>query len=308
MNRTRYEKRELIGPIALVVTTLFFSVLLPNFGRLANYLTILKQSSFVCIAAMGMLFVLVSGEIDLSIGGQFGFYSMLCSFLMKSGWAAFIAVPVTLLVAVAVGVFTGVSVWVSRSNSLLLTIAVSVVLLGFTYMVGRGAPIFKIDELFWKVMSFRVLGVSMQVIIMLVCVVLVAFLLRKTYWGKYLYAVGENNYAAGRSGIPVGKTKVIAFALCSFFMGISAISYLGWVGSASFTAGNALELDVLTSAAIAGVHFNGGKGKVLPVFGSALFLGVLSAAFIALNVAPYYQNILKGIILFCAVVSNRTQS
>jgi ribose/xylose/arabinose/galactoside ABC-type transport system permease subunit len=125
----------------------------------------------------------------------------------------------------------------------------------------------------------------------------------KTYFGIHLYAVGSDRPAAQRMGISVLGTKIVAYALCSIAAAISAIAYIGWIGSAPLTISFNAELDVLTAAALAGVGFSGGRGNVAPTILGAIFLGVVSSLLISLNIGPYYQNIVKGAILFAALLT-----
>lgn len=308
MIKNRYRLREGIPLLLILLIGVPCSLLLPHFGRLNNYLSILKQSSFMAILSVGMLMVLITGEIDLSMGAQFGFFGMLCAFLLKTRLPIPLALLITLLAAALMGGLIGWAVSLFSGKSLLLTIAISLVVRGLSYMISSGIPIYWLPTAFTRAMGTQLGGISVSVLGAAVCGVLGALILHYTYLGKYFYAVGANLYAAVQSGISVRSTKVKAFILCSLFTALGSIFYLGWIGSATLSTGNGMELDVLTAAAIAGVGFDGGKGKVVPTITGALFLGVLSAAFIALNVASNYQNVLKGFILFSAILTNRSDA
>jgi ribose/xylose/arabinose/galactoside ABC-type transport system permease subunit len=302
-----YSPREM-APLLLVLSIgVLCSLLLPDFARTANFLNIFKQSSYLAIVSAGMLFVLIAGEIDLSVGSQFGFYGMLCAAFMMSG----LPIPIVLFfVAVSAGLAgsaIGFAVSAFEGRSLMLTIAIALALRGCTHAIGRGSSIFGLPQVFTQGFSGQT-NVVLAIIAMLLCGIVDAFVLHKTYFGKSLYFVGADLYAAKQSGVSARRSKTLAFSLCSIYTALAAVLYLRWVGTAAYSAGVGMELDALTVAAVAGVGFDGGKGKVLPMLLSAIFLGLLSASFIALNIAPYFQNILKGFILFSAILVNRAKS
>lgn len=306
-------KRQFPGdyfPIALTALTILIGIcFIPGFDQLGMYSSILTQAATTGIPALGMLFVLVCGDVDLSIGAQSAFYGMLCAYLTKmlplhtSG-----AILATLVVSVLLGLFNGWLIDKRRLNPMIATIATGVTLSGVTFTLGQGMPIFNVPALLERIAAFRILGLSFSAILFGLMGIVTAVILYYTYWGKFLYAIGWNEPAAHRAGVPVRRARMLAYALCSLFCAIAAIVFIGRIGLATPSAGSSDVLDVLTIAALGGVGFSGGRGKVLPVVCAALLLSALTSAFLALRVAYYYQNIIKGAILFAAISTKFNKS
>lgn len=292
-------------PIALVAISLLLQLLInPTINIPGNLLNILKQSSYSGIMAIGMLFVLIGGDINLSIGAQFAFYGVLCSNLMtRQAVPILAALILTMLTAAILGCATGYLIEYFRLNSMISTIALAVTVEGLTFVLAGGIPIFNLPEKFIRYNTIKPYNLSLSVVVLALLGLIAAFILHKTFFGLQLYAVGSDQLAARRMGVSVLWTKMIAYSLCSVATSVSAITYIGWIGTAPLTISFNAELDVLTAAALAGVGFSGGRGNVLPTIISAIFLGVVSALLISLNLAPYYQNIIKGAILFAALLT-----
>lgn len=302
MNRKQQLTGDYISIVLTALTILVGVFFIPGFNRLGMYSSILTQAANTGIPALGMLFVLVCGDIDLSIGAQSAFYGMLCAYLTKTlPLPTGGAIVLTLLAAVLLGSFIGWFIDKRGLNPMIATIATGVTLSGVTYALGGGMPLFKVPALLERLSALRIFGLSFSAILFGLMGALAALLLYSTYWGKFFYAIGWNEKAAHCAGVPVRRTRMLAFALCSLFCAVSAIVFIGRIGLATPSSGSSDVLDVLTIAALGGVGFSGGRGKVLPVICAALLLSALTSAFLALRVAYYYQNIIKGAILFAAI-------
>lgn len=273
----------------------------PGFNHMGMYFNILTQSSLLGIQSLGMLFVLLLGHVDLSIGAQTALYGIVCTELLRLDMPTVIAVLLTLGGALLLGCFHGWSIYTYRLNSMISTIGTSIMLTGITYILAKGFPIFKIPSVLERVTAWRLWRLSCSAVIFAIMVVIAMLILSRTYWGKFFYAIGFDEQAAERSGVPVRHTYMLSFALSSIFCAIGAILYVGRIGVAAPNVGEYFLADILTVAALGGVSFSGGRGKALPVACAAIFLTMLTSLFVALQLATYYQNVIKGIILFVAM-------
>ncbi len=281
----------------------------PGFNHAGMYFNILTQASLLGIQSLGILFVLIAGYIDFSIGAQTALYGIFCAILMRMPHLhAVIAILGTLLFALLVGALHGWLIYTHRLHSMISTIGVTVMLSGVSYILADGLPIFKIPEALERGAAWHIWRLSCSSLTFALLAVLAAFILAKTYWGKFFYAIGCDETAAARAGVPVRQTCMVAFALSSLFCAIGAIVYVGRIGVASPNGGDYFIVDVLTVIALGGVGFSGGKGKVLPVVCAALFLTMLTSAFVALHLASYYQNVIKGAILFLTLSTKMVKS
>lgn len=296
-------KRRWAAPAVLGAAFLLAALCIPSFRHPKIYLTILKNGAYNGIMALGLLFVLLCGEIDLSVSAQLSFFGVLCAVLLKKGVPVLLAALVMLAAAVLVGFLMGAAVGRLRVNSVIATIALGVALEGLTYILADGMPVYNLPEQFTALASWKPLRLSQPTIAWFLLALFTALVLRQTYWGRFFCAVGRNPLAAERAGVPVARTKEAAFALCSLYCGVCALVYTAQIGLAPLRDSSNAGVSVLAIAALGGVSFSGGRGRVVPVFCAALLLSGLSSAFIVLRVPSYYQNCIKGAIIFLAILT-----
>jgi ribose transport system permease protein len=279
-----------------------FSMATPRFLSSNNLFTIARQVSMLGIASIGMTFVILIAGIDLSVGSIITLVNIIAAHLMVDrGFSMFAAVAVSLAIAVLVGTLNGFLVSTIGISAIIATFTTQIVFEGASYLISGGTPIYGFDERFKVIGQGYVGPVPVPVIIMIVCFALGSFILNKTYFGRYFYAVGGNEEASKLSGIRVGLVKYLVFALSGFFAGLAGIVMLSRTNSAQPTAGLGYEFDVITCVVLGGVSVSGGDGKMSNVVAGVLIIGILTNGMVLLNVSTYMQMIVKGIVLALAV-------
>jgi ribose transport system permease protein len=279
-----------------------FSMATPRFLSSNNLFTIARQVSMLGIASIGMTFVILIAGIDLSVGSIITLVNIIAAHLMVDrGFGMFAAVAVSLAIAVLVGTLNGFLVSTIGISAIIATFTTQIVFEGASYLISGGTPIYGFDERFKVIGQGYVGPVPVPVIIMIVCFALGSFILNKTYFGRYFYAVGGNEEASKLSGIRVGLVKYLVFALSGFFAGLAGIVMLSRTNSAQPTAGLGYEFDVITCVVLGGVSVSGGDGKMSNVIAGVLIIGILTNGMVLLNVSTYMQMIVKGIVLALAV-------
>lgn len=279
-----------------------FSMATPRFLSSNNLFTIARQVSMLGIASIGMTFVILIAGIDLSVGSIITLVNIIAAHLMVDrGFSMFAAVAVSLAIAVLVGTLNGFLVSTIGISAIIATFTTQIVFEGASYLISGGTPIYGFDERFKVIGQGYVGPVPVPVIIMIVCFALGSFILNKTYFGRYFYAVGGNEEASKLSGIRVGLVKYLVFALSGFFAGLAGIVMLSRTNSAQPTAGLGYEFDVITCVVLGGVSVSGGDGKMSNVIAGVLIIGILTNGMVLLNVSTYMQMIVKGIVLALAV-------
>lgn len=288
--------------VVFIALFIGFSIANPRFLDSANLITVLRQVSMLGIASIGMTFVILIAGIDLSIGSIITIVNIVCAYLMvNTGMNMWLAIICTLALATLIGVVNGAMVSSIGIPALIATFATQTIVEGAAYLISGGTPIFGFDERF-KVIGQGYLGkIPVPVIIMAVCFALGSFILNKTFFGRYFYAVGGNEDAAKLSGIRVGRVKYLVFALSGFFAGLAGIVLLSRTNSGQPTAGKGYEFDVITCVVLGGVSVSGGYGKFSNVIAGVMIIGILSNGMVLLNISSYAQMIVKGIILALAV-------
>lgn len=288
--------------IVFIILFAGFTMANPKFLSSNNLFTIARQVSMLGIASIGMTFVILIAGIDLSIGSIITLVNIMCAYLMvKNGFSMSAAVIVSLGIAMLVGLLNGFLISTIGIPAIIATFATQTVFAGAAYLISGGTPIYGFDERF-KIIGQGYLGpVPVPVIIMIACFALGAFILNKTYFGRYFYAVGGNEEASKLSGIRVGATKYLVYALSGLFAGLAGIVMLSRTNSAQPTAGIGYEFDVITCVVLGGVSVVGGLGKISNVVAGVLIIGILTNGMVLLNVSSYMQMIVKGIVLALAV-------
>jgi len=286
----------LLGLIAL------FSIINPVFFSITNITNIFVQQSYVIIAAIGLAFVMISGGMDLSVGYQMSLVGVITAIsIMWLQIPVLPAIVIGLFTGILLGLFNGVAAVKLKVHPLIITLGTMTIFQGASYIISNSNPIYGLPD------SFKFLGqgyvgpIPFSVIIMIIVALFASFILNKTYFGRYVYALGSNEEAAHLAGVNTKKIKVAVFMICGFFVALSAIILVGRAGSATSATGVGTEFTCMTAAVLGGISFKGGSGKVWGVITGVLILGVLSSGMQIIGLGTYPQYIAKGFVLLAAV-------
>ena len=289
-----------------LIEVLFFALMSNgNFVSGNNLVNICRQIAYYGVASVGMTFVILIGGIDLSIGSIITLVNMICAYMMVNmGWNMWIAILISLIVATLIGLLNGAMVAYVGMPPLIATFASQTVFEGLAFIITNGRPISGFTKIFPAMNLFArwTIGpVPVCAVIMAVCFAIGSFILNKSYFGRYFYAIGGNEDAAQLSGILVNKMKLLVYSLSGLFAGLAGIVLLSRSGSAQTTVGKGLEFDVITCVVLGGVSVNGGIGRISGVVAGVLIIGSLTNGMILLNISEYTQMVIKGLVLAGAV-------
>jgi ribose transport system permease protein len=289
--------------VFLVMFALFCFVA-PNFAKVNNIFNVSRQISTLCICAVGMSMVMICGGIDLSVGYQISLVNVCCAYLMvKMNVHPVLAVILVILMGTLIGFINGLIIVKSGVMPLIVTLAVLNVLNGLSFMVSRGLPIFGFPKGFSFIGQGEVFNVvPVSLVIMAVIMLLGALVLSKVYWGRYFYAVGNNEEAAKLSGIKVGTIKILAHTLCGFLTAIGGVILLSRTNSGLSSNGAGFEFNVITACVLGGISAQGGKGTIFGAFTGCLIVGFLENGLLLMNISEYTQLVIKGLLLLSAVI------
>lgn len=297
-----YQLRDKAIWVVFVILFVAFTIANSTFITPNNLIMIARQVSMYGIASIGMTFVILLGGIDLATGSIITFINILCAyFMVNSGMNMFVAILLSLIVATLIGTINGFMVSSIGMPALIATFATQTIFKGFAYILCGGRPVngFTTD---FKVIGQGWVGpIPVPVIIMILCFALGSFILNKTYFGRYFYAVGGNEEAAKLSGIRVGRVKYLVYSLSGLFAGLAGIVMLSRTNSGQPTAGDGYEFDVITCVVLGGVSVTGGYGKLSNVAAGVLIIGALTNGMVLMNVNSYIQMVVKGLVLAFAV-------
>ncbi len=289
--------------VVLLVLVVVFTAANPRFINPNNLLTLLRQVSMYGIASIGMTFVILLGDIDLSTGTIISFVNIICAYMMVNmGVNPVVAVLISIAAATLIGVLNGFMVSTVGIPAIIATYASQTAFYGLALIICGGMPISGLPKGFEMIGQGYIWVIPIPVIIMIICFAIGSFILNKTYFGRYFYAVGGNVEAAKLSGIRVGRIKYLVFAISGFFAGLAGIVMLSRTASGNATSGaDGFEFEVITCVVLGGVSITGGLGKMSGVVAGTFIIGALKNGMVLMNVNSYVQKIVMGVVLALAV-------
>ncbi len=287
--------------VLVVISTIIWQGKFANFDNLS---LVLLNLSIDAIVAVGMMILLISGSFDLSVGSVVAFAGGMAAYLMYY-WGVFVpvAIVVALLACLLVGLVNGVLVAYVGINPLIQTLAMMGIVRGLALMVS-GSGIQNLPDTFNAIGQSHFLGFQTPVWIMLIVVAIFSFLVRRTIFFRKYYYIGGNEQAAALSGIQVKHMKVYSFVLVACLSGLAGIVLSARLGAAMPTAGQGMELRVITAVILGGASLLGGQGKIMGALLGTVFMGLVANIMILARVSGYWQQIILGIILILAVTTD----
>lgn len=290
---------------AIVVLYVVLALTAGGFMTSGNQLGILRDASTIGIAAAGMTFVIIAGEIDLSIGPAVAFASVFLA-LAIGDWG--LPIWVGLLGTLAVGTLLGAFAGVLRAQwavpSFIATLGLWMALRGLGQQMTDALPVPLPVNGFFDTLAGSILGIPTPAIVMVLVFALFAWIARYTAYGRSVFAVGGNANAARLSGIDLKRVRVAIFATTGLLSAITGILLAARLGSGNGGAATGLEFDVITAVVIGGTALAGGRGSMLGTFLGVIFMTLIVNGLVLLGVDPFFQNVVRGVIIVGAVLIN----
>lgn len=295
-------QREFSLFLVLVVAGIFMASSSPVFFSWANFEAILLALSVDAIIAVGMVVLLISGGLDLSVGSTLALTGVVTGLMLNAGQPAWVAILGGLLTAILVGLGNGLLVARLKINPFITTLGMQMMIRGLLLVLAKGKAVLNLPEEFTVIGQGRLFTVQYPIYIMIIFVIVGEILVRNTRFFRQSYYIGGSEKAARLSGINVDLVKIFNYCLVAALAGVAGLLITARFGSSSVTVGGGLELRVITATIIGGASLNGGEGSVLGAFLGALFMAVLANSLNLLGVDVYWQNLITGMILIVAVV------
>lgn len=291
----------------LVLMCIVLTIASDKFLTVTNIMTIIKQISIQSIVAIGMTMIIISGNIDLSVGSLVALCSVSGAMLMNKGVPMAIAVIASIIIGAAAGFITGGVTAKLKLHSFLVTLALMTALRGLAQTMTNGRPVAGLPDGFGKIASASIGPVPLLVIYMIVLYAIFMYVMKYTAFGRSIYAVGSNQESARLSGINIEMVKTMVFVLSGALCGIAGVLLTAKVRSGDPTCANGWEMDTIAGAIIGGTDMNGGEGKLGGTIIGLLFVGILANGMVLLGVSAYMQSVIKGLVIFMAVIINSIQ-
>ena len=287
----------------LAFIILIFSIIAPNFASISNLILIFLQVCVMGIISIGMLFVILSSGIDLSVGAILAVAGMLSGLYARqapSVLTVIIAICIPLVIGLICGLFNGVIVSWGRVPALIVTLGTMYAFRGFIvwYHVN---PIYKLEAWYRAIGQGELGPIPIPVVFLLVVVAAASIVLNLTRFGRYVYAVGGNQEAARAAGINIKLIKLSVYAISGFFCGLAGLVFTSRLGAAQSISGVGFELIAIASVVVGGASIFGGRGTVGKTIVGALIIQILQSGLVMLNVPSPIQQMIVGMIIIIAV-------
>ncbi len=298
---------QLLAFAGLIVIVVFFAVANEHFRTFSNLTAILFATVVIGVLALGTTFVIITGGIDLSIGTGMTLSAVMSGvFLINLNLPLGLGLLLTVLVGGLIGLVNGFNVAILGLPPFIATLAMMLVAQGLALVISHSAPIyFDVLPQFSELSTGEIIPkVPNAVIVLLLLAVVAGILLSRTVFGRYTFAIGSNEEATRLSGINTRKWKLLIYSVAGMFTGVAGIMISARLGSAQPATGQGYELQAIAAVVIGGTSLTGGKGSILGTIIGALIISVLNNGLSIMSIPQEWQNVILGIVILGAVVSD----
>jgi inositol transport system permease protein len=284
-----------------------------TFLQAQNLINVVRQMAVIAMLAIGLTVVIISTGIDLSVGSIVALSAVVATSLAQAAGATnqmypglnvpvFVAIAAGLLVGAAAGFVNGSLIAAFRIPPFIATLGMMTAARGLALIYSDGRPISKLTPEFNFLGQGQILGIPVPIFLLAVVVIGAHLMLNNTRFGRHVYAIGGNEQAARVSGINISRVKIGIYTFSGLLAGLGGMVLAGRIGSGNPQLGTGAELDAITAAVIGGTSFSGGIGTVWGTIVGALIIGVLNNGLDLLNVSPFMQQVVKGVIIVLAII------
>ena len=293
----------LVVVLLLLFTT--FAVTSPVFLTANNLATLLRQSSIYGIIAIGMVFVIISSGIDLSVGSVVGLSGILAAMLIVTGLPAGVAVAAGIAAGTLVGIVNGILVHDGKVPPFIATMGTMTIIRALIMLLTGAKMISGLPKTFTGIAQLNILGIPFLFVAWAAVIAAAIFVTKKTVFGRNIYAFGSNKEAARLSGINVRRTTYGVYAFSAFVCSIAGILLLTRLGNGVPTAGDGYELDAIAAAVVGGASLDGGEGSVMGAVLGAMIMATLRQGGTLLGVNSFILEIVIGSLIVIAVLLDK---
>ncbi len=281
-----------------------------SFSTHDNLFNVTRNFAFIGLIALGQTAVIVTAGIDLSVGSVMGLTGIVTGLVLGAGHSMWMGVGAGLGVALLCGLANGAAIAYLRLSPFVVTLGMLAIARSLALVVSENRMVYELgpDEAsFVALGGGQTLGIANPVWALLLIAGTVAFALKRTRWGRHVYAVGGSEESARRAGVPVERTKLSVYVLCSGMAGVSAILTVGWLGAVTNALGQSYELRVIAASVIGGANLLGGEGGAYGAVVGAALIEVIRNSLLLAGVDPYWQGTFVGAFIILALLLERVR-
>ncbi|MGE5615064.1 MAG: ABC transporter permease [Bacillota bacterium] len=289
--------------IIFIILVIIASILSPRFLTYNNIFNVLRQISILGILAVGMTFVIISGGIDLSVGGVMAFSCVLVPLVSPYvGNNITLICLVNIFVGMILGIVTGSLVSFGKMQPFMATFGMATIAEGLGFFFSDGRPIILDDKRWTAFGSGATLSIPNMAIIFIIAVIIGQFVISKTCYGLNTYAIGNNEVATSLCGVNTRITKMVAYIISGTLAAVGGLMMTARIGVGDPGVGVGYSLDTIAAVIVGGTRMGGGYGSILNTFLGTCIIGLLNNVFNLAGISPYPQMIFKGMIIIFAVL------
>jgi len=289
--------------LAILIIVALLSIMTPNFATSYNIGTLIRQISFIAMVAFGQTLVLITAGIDLSVGAVAGLCAMISSWLMiNTGIDPYICIVIGIMSGALIGSINGFFISKVKINAFIVTLAVGEISAGFILVLTKGRTMTGIPEKAVHLGQGMLGPIPFPVIYMIILAIVLVYLLRNTPFGRFIYAIGDNETAGRLVGIKVDNIKIFVYMISSAIAAFSGIIFICRLSTGQPSIGQEWLFPSVTAAILGGTSLSGGVGGIIGTLLGATLMGILNNAIVLLDVSPYWQRVFIGFIVLVAVV------
>lgn len=280
-------------------------IFIPNFATAINMKGLGLAISMSGMVACGMLFCLAAGEIDLSVASVIACAGVVTAVVLNQTQNIFFGVSAGLGLGALIGLINGLVIAKLKINSLITTLATMQIARGLGYIISDGKVVGITTEEFFDIGYEAIFGIPLPIIFTIICIAIFGFLLSKTTYGRNTLAIGGNEEASRLAGINVDRTKLIIFVLSGLVSSLAGVILAARMTSGQPMTSIGFELVAISACVLGGVSLNGGVAKISFIIAGVLILGTIENAMNLLNISPFAQYVVRGLILLIAVIFDK---
>lgn len=288
--------------IIFFVIVVIFSIISPNFLSINNIVNILSQNAYVIMASLGIAFIMISGEFDLSVGYQMSIIGIVAGIMLTElHWPSGIVIVLCIALGVFLNLINAVLSMKLKLPLIMVTVGTMTIFQGISFTISGAVTYSGFPNSFKFMGQGSICGIPFTILFTLVMLLVMSFFLNRTYSGRYVYALGGNKEAARLAGINVNGVRLMIAVIAGIFIALSTLMLIAKLGSAQSMIGPGTEFTVITGVLLGGVSIRGGEGKLSGVVAGILIMAILSNGMMLANMGTYAQYIAKGAIMLTAI-------
>lgn len=289
--------------LILLAMIIISAIISSNFLTGQNLGNLIKQNSIKGMLAIGMLLIIMTGDIDLSVGSIAGASNILVAVaLVDWSMSAGISIFLAIAVSVAMGAVNGFFIVYRKLPAFIVTLAMMTIARGFAYLWSGGRPISVSNPVLVAIKQNEFLGLPPYVWFFVVIFVIMFIVLRFVPYGRIIKAIGSNAQAVRLAGIRVNRYRFSIYIITGFLCGLAGVCSVARIGSASPLLGEGYEMDAISMVVIGGASLSGGKGDALKTLAGIFIIGMIGNIMNLMNVSAYWQQVIQGVIILAAII------